>query len=657
MRLNFYVMVSIEQLTVRFGAFELLRELSLSVNKGDRIGLVGNNGAGKSTLLKILAGWQLPTEGKVVRAKDLDIGYLPQEMKHQDGKSLWDEGMSAFSSIIALQEQTGKLQKMIEEREDHHSGSYLKLIEEWTHNTEKLSMIGENTMEGELEKTLLGLGFERKDLRRPTAEFSGGWRMRIELAKILLRQPGLVLLDEPTNHLDIEAIQWLEEFLHDYPGAVMLVSHDKTFLDRVTNRTLALSLGKCLDLPVSYSEFVEQKKQRRETQLASYRNQQRMIDKTEEFIDRFRYKATKAVQVQSRIKQLEKLERIEVEEEDNSTIHISFPPAPPSGKKVIELKEVSKSYGAKKVLKEVNMSVQRGEKIAFVGRNGEGKTTLMKIIHGELEYEGSMQAGHRVITGYYAQNQDELIDEDLTVFETLDREAVGEVRTRLRNIMGAFLFSGDAVEKKARVLSGGERSRLALMKLLLRPFNLLLMDEPTNHLDIRSKDILKNALSKFTGTLIVVSHDREFLDGLVDTVYEFRDHKIREHLGGIRRFLEKRKIENLRELERKTTTVTSPGKSTRENIKKRAEKKVQGRTHRKLQQDIEKCEERIAALETTLREMDKKMENPREVSKDQIGQDFFVLYEKNRKELENEMSWWTRLNEELEALISKEERK
>ncbi len=589
-------MVTVEQVTLRFGAFELLKNVSFAINAGDRIGLVGNNGAGKSTLLKIIAGWQDPGEGRVVRESGLDIGYLPQEMKHQDGKSLKEEARTAFTEVLAIRQRVDELQQLMEQRDDHHSSAYLKLIAEWTQLTEKLSILGAETMEADLERTLSGLGFTREDLSRPTAHFSGGWRMRIELAKILLRRPGLILLDEPTNHLDIEAIQWLEEFLSRYPGAVMLVSHDRAFLDRVTNRTIELVLGKADDYAVSYSGFVEQKRLRKETQLAAFRNQQKMIEKTEEFIERFRYKATKAVQVQSRIKQLEKLERIEVEEEDSGFIHLRFPPAPHSGKMVVELKDVGKSYGPKQVLRQVSLQVQKGDKIAFVGRNGEGKTTLIRIIRGELTHTGTCRTGHQVVTGYYAQNQDELMNGNLTVFETLDHEAVGEVRTRLRDIMGAFLFSGEAVDKKVKILSGGERSRLAMMRLLLRPVNLLLMDEPTNHLDMRSKDILKEALKQFTGTLIVVSHDREFLDGLVDKVYEFREGGIREYLGGIYDFLEKKNLDSLRELERKGPQKKPAAQGESDNRRRWEEKKEYERELRKLKQQVNRREEEITSL-------------------------------------------------------------
>ena len=646
-------MISVEKITVRYGAFELLKGISLAIARGDRIGLVGNNGAGKSTLLKIMAGWREPDEGRVVRETGMKTGYLPQELKVRDRKTLLEETREAFSGINRIKSRLHELQKMMERRNDHQSGAYLKLIQEYTRLTEKLAVMGASKTEAEMEKTLTGLGFLREDFQRPTAEFSGGWRMRIELAKILLQNPDLLLLDEPTNHLDIEAIQWLEEFLAGYPGAVVLVSHDRAFLDRVTNRTVELSLGRAEDYPVSFSRFVEQQKQRRETRLAAYRNQQKMIEKTGEFIERFRYKATKAVQVQSRIKQLSKLDRIELEEEDTSLIHLRFPPAPHSGKLVLELREVGKSFGNHRVLEQVDLHVRRGEKIAFVGKNGEGKTTLVRIIKGELDHTGTRRLGHRAVLGYYAQNQDELLDGDLTVFETLDRETVGEVRSRLRDLMGAFLFSGDAVDKKVKVLSGGEKSRFALMRLLLRPVNFLLMDEPTNHLDMRSRDILKEALKQFTGTLIVVSHDREFLDGLIDKVYEFRNARIREYHGGIYDFLEQRKIGSLKDLEKKTVAGPQQQAAGADSRQRYEEKKKYERRKEKLERNIARLEEKITRLEQEIRNMDRILAGEISGDSDSSDPSFFTLYEEKRSILESAMEEWGHLQEALERMQDK----
>ncbi len=545
-------MVSVNNVSLLFGSFALLDEVSFLITRQERIGLTGRNGAGKSTLMKIIAGLQDPTSGSVERPRELTIGYLEQQMKVSDTTSVLEEALTSFTELRALEQEIADTTREVAERTDFETESYHQLLDRLHAAGERHQMLGGGDYVALTGQTLTGLGFSPKEFNRPTKELSGGWRMRVELAKILLRKPDLILLDEPTNHLDIESILWLETFLETYPGAVVLVSHDRTFLDNVTKRTIEISLGKIYDYRVPYTRYTVLRKERREQQVAAYRNQQKMIDDTEKFIERFRYKPTKAVQVQSKIKQLKKLDRIEIEDEDLSSLNIRFSPAPRSGTVVVEADEASKRYGSHLVLDKISMKIERGEKVAFVGRNGEGKTTLARMILGQLDHEGIMKRGHNVSTGYFAQNQDELLNDELTVFETVDRIARGDIRTRLRDILGAFLFHGDDIDKKVKVLSGGERSRLAIVQLLLEPYNLLLLDEPTNHLDIRSKEILKKALTKFDGTLIVVSHDRDFLDGLVNKVFEFRNRKIKTHLGGVAEFLRSRKIESLRELEKKS---------------------------------------------------------------------------------------------------------
>lgn len=549
-------MVSVNNVSLLFGSFVLLDEVSFLITRQERIGLTGRNGAGKTTLMKIIASLQEPTSGAVERPRGMTIGYLEQQMKVSDTTTVLEETLTAFTELRSLEQEITDITKEITDRTDYESESYHQLCDRLHTAGERHSILGGSDYVATTGQTLNGLGFSASDFDRPTRELSGGWRMRVELAKILLRKPDLILLDEPTNHLDIESIIWLEGFLETYPGAVVLVSHDRTFLDNVTRRTIEISLGKIYDYRVPYTKYTELRRERREQQTAAYRNQKKMIEDTERFIERFRYKPTKAVQVQSKIKQLKKLDRIEIEDEDTSAMNIRFSPAPRSGTVVVEADEASKRYGSHLVLDRISLKIERGEKVAFVGRNGEGKTTLARMILGQVDHDGIVKRGHNVAIGYFAQNQDELLNDELTVFETVDRIAVGDIRTRLRDILGAFLFHGEDIDKKVKVLSGGERSRLAIVQLLLEPYNLLLLDEPTNHLDIRSKEILKQALIKFDGTLIVVSHDRDFLDGLVNKVYEFRNRKIKTHLGGIAEFLRARKIESLRELEKKNPAAS-----------------------------------------------------------------------------------------------------
>ena len=546
-------MISIEGLSVAFGGNTLFDNITYVINKKDRIALVGKNGAGKSTMLKIIAGLQAPTSGSVNMPKDLTVGYLPQQMNLSDTRTVMEEAEQAFSHIFELQSRIERMNTELSERTDYESEYYQELIERVSNANEQLALIGASNYQAEIEKTLIGLGFTREDFGRDTSEFSGGWRMRIELAKLLLQRPDVLLLDEPTNHLDIESIQWLESFLSTRANAVVLVSHDRAFIDNVTTRTIEISLGRIYDYQVNYSRYVVLRQERLEQQMRAYENQQKQIQDTEAFIERFRYKATKSVQVQSRIKQLAKLERVEVDEVDTSRLNLKFPPAPRSGDYPIIAEGVGKNYGSHVVFSNATFTIKRGEKVAFVGKNGEGKSTLVKCIMGEIPYTGTLKIGHNVKIGYFAQNQASLLDESITVFDTIDRVAVGDIRTKIRDILGAFMFGGEASDKKVKVLSGGEKTRLAMIRLLLEPVNLLILDEPTNHLDMRTKDVLKQAIRDFNGTVILVSHDREFLDGLVSKVYEFGGGQVREHLGGIYDFLESRKLDSLRELEQRAT--------------------------------------------------------------------------------------------------------
>jgi ATP-binding cassette, subfamily F, member 3 len=580
--------------------------------------------------------------------KNVTIGYLPQTMLVTNDHNVIEETQKAFGHIIEIEKELEKLNLELAHRDDYESDEYHMIIQKVTDLTERYNLLGGHSYMADLEVTLTGLGFNRSDFTRMTSEFSGGWRMRIELAKLLLRKPDVFLLDEPTNHLDIESIQWLEDFLKTYSGAVILVSHDKAFLDAVTNRTVEISLGSIYDYKANYSKYVELRAERREQQLSAFRNQQKMINDTEDFIERFRYKATKAVQVQSRIKQLDKIDRIEIDEEDNSALNIKFPPAPHAGRIIVEVKELSKSYGSLQVLSNIDLLIENGQKIAFVGKNGEGKTTLARVILNELESTGLCKLGHGVKVGYFAQNQANLLDGEKTVLETIDSVAVGDVRTKIRDILGAFMFSGDDVEKKVKVLSGGERTRLAMIKLMLEPVNFLVLDEPTNHLDMRSKEILKEALRNFDGTVLVVSHDREFLDGLIDIVYEFRNKKIVQHLGGIYEFIRKRKLENLKELERKTTntSISTPEAkiSNTNNELSFEEKKEINRTITRIEKKIEENEKIISNLEAEIEAFDLKLSNPDA----QLDHSVFDKYEKRKKQLEETLNEWGNLHEELE---------
>lgn len=644
------VMISVENLQVEFGGFTLFDDVSFVINKKDRIALVGKNGAGKSTLLKILAGLQSPTHGVVSIPKETTIGYLPQQMQLKDIRTVREEAELAFEQIHEMERKINHLNEQLAERTDFESEAYHKLIDQVTHLSEQFQMAGGNNYHAELERTLLGLGFLREDFDRPTSEFSGGWRMRIELAKLLLRHPDVLLLDEPTNHLDIESIQWLENFIATRANAVVLVSHDRAFIDNTTSRTIEIELGHIYDYKVKYSEYVVLRKERREQQLRAFENQQKKLADTEAFIERFRYKATKSTQVQSRIKQLEKIERIEVDEVDTSMLNLKFPPAPHSGSYPVIAEEVSKSYGKHLIFEHVNLTIQRGEKVAFVGKNGEGKSTLVKCIMNEIPYEGTLKLGYGVKIGYFAQNQAQLLDDNLTVFDTIDYVAQGDIRTKIRDILGAFMFGGEASEKKVKVLSGGERSRLAMIRLLLEPVNLLILDEPTNHLDMRSKDVLKNALKEFDGTVIVVSHDRDFLDGLVEKVYEFGNKRVTEHLGGIYDFLEKKKLQSLQELERGTKEPKNPINEETPTLNKLSyeARKEQNKLIKKLERTIAESEKKIEQIENAIKEIEQKLATPEGASDTSL----YTQYANLKKELSEVMDQWTEQTLELEELNS-----
>ena len=638
-------MISLDNLTISYGGWTLFDGISFMINPKDRIGLVGKNGAGKTTLLRVITGEQQPTDGAVTINSECTIGYLPQQMRVADTTTLIAETAKAFDEVIKIEADIERITNEISARTDYESEEYAELIHRLNDANDRYHILGGDTRDADIERTLLGLGFKRSDFERATKEFSGGWRMRIELAKLLLKRPSIFLLDEPTNHLDIESTQWLEDYLKNYNGAVLLISHDRAFLDNVTTRTVEISLGKAYDYKVPYSKYVVLRAERRAQQMAAYENQQRLIEKTEEFIEKFRYKPTKSNQVQSRIKQLDKLERIEVDEEDLSRLNIKFPPAPRTGQIVAEVKGVGKAFGEKHIFSGAEFTIERGQKIALVGRNGEGKTTFARMLIGELEQtEGDIKLGANVNIGYYAQNQDDLMDGDFTVFDTLDRVAVGDIRTRLRDILGAFLFRGEGIEKKVKVLSGGERSRLAMARLMLEPYNLLVLDEPTNHMDMRSKDILKDALQKYDGTVVVVSHDREFLDGLVDRIYEFRDGGVREYLGDIWYFLEKRKVESLQDIERhdkpvvaKSEASTTAGKLSYE------QKKEQEKLVRKLRKAVEAIEEETANVEKQIAEYDARFAVATEYNADD-----YAKYNALKDHYDHLMHEWEKASYELE---------
>ena len=639
---------------MEFGATPLFQDVSYVINDKDRIALVGKNGAGKSTILKIIAGLQQPTSGTVAVSGGSTIGYLPQVMVLSDEHTVREEAEQAFSHISQMQERLDRMNQELADRTDYDSESYMALVEKFTHESERFQMMGGMNYQAELERTLMGLGFAREDFDRPTREFSGGWRMRIELAKLLLRRPDVLLLDEPTNHLDIESIQWLENFLATKANAVVLVSHDRAFINNVTNRTLEISSGRVFDYKVKYDEYVRLRAERREQQLRAYENQQKEIADIKEFIERFRYKPTKAVQVQSRIKQLEKMVPIEVDEVDNSALRLKFPPALRSGDYPLICEGVRKAYGEHVVFHDVDLTIKRGEKVAFVGKNGEGKSTLVKCIMGEIPFEGNLKLGHNVQIGYFAQNQAQLLDGELTVFDTIDRVAKGDIRLKIRDILGAFMFGGEASEKKVKVLSGGERSRLAMIKLLLEPVNFLILDEPTNHLDMRSKDVLKDAIRDFDGTVVVVSHDREFLDGLVSKVYEFGGGLVKEHLGGIYDFLQRKNIESLNDLQKPSLSTSSTMVSSVEektgasNRLSYEQQKEQQKKIRRLEKAVEQCEARIGELEAAVKMLEDQLATPE-------GAADVSIYERHgalKKQLDEAVNAWEEASLELEEAQS-----
>ncbi len=620
----------------------MLNDINFHISERDCIGLVGKNGAGKSTLLKIITGIQKPSSGQILRPSELKIGYLPQQMEHRKDVTVFEEALTAFSLLFEMKREMEDVGKMLAERTDYESSDYHKLIVKFNDLNDRIHYMSDDNPEGMAERTLLGLGFKRDELDRLTGTFSQGWNMRIELAKILLKKPDLLLLDEPTNHLDIESIGWLEDYLATYSGSLVLISHDRRFLDNVTNRTVELMLGKAYDYKVPYSRYLELREERVEQQRAAFENQQKMIEKSEEFIERFRYKATKSNQVQSRIKQLEKIDRIEIEPEDHSKLTVKFPPAPRSGQVVVKCTELKMQYDKKVIFDKVNLTIEKGDKVAFVGRNGEGKTTMMRLIVNELLPKGGdLVLGHNVSLGYYAQNQEDLLDKEDTVYDTLDRIAVGDIRTKLRDILGAFLFKGEDVDKKVAVLSGGERSRLAMAKLMLKPHNLLALDEPTNHMDIRSKDVLKQALMKYDGTLLLVSHDRDFLDGLVDKIYEFKDGKVREHLGGVMDFLQRKKLEHFNELETrdKETRVESSDVKNREVLSFQEQKDLE-KELRKRRNAIERCEKAIDDTENKIKDLELSLSQPKDSNKLESELKEYNLL---KELLEQQMVEWERL--------------
>ena len=644
-------MIAVDQLAVMFGATPLFTNVCFNINKKDRIALVGKNGAGKSTLLKILSGSQKASSGSVAIEKEATIGYLPQVMVLSDDHTVIEETEKAFADIRDLQQRIERENQELAERDDYESQDYLELVERFAHDNDRFQLMGGLNYRAQMERTLLGLGFVHEDFNRPTKEFSGGWRMRIELAKILLRSPDILLLDEPTNHLDIESIRWLEHFLQHSASAVVLVSHDRAFLNNVTNRTIEISCGRIADYKAKYDDFVRLREERREQQLRAYENQQKEIADIKDFIERFRYKPTKAVQVQSRIKQLEKIVPIIVDEVDRSSLHLKFPPCSRTGDYPLICEDLRKDYGSHCVFHDVNLTLKRGEKVAFVGKNGAGKSTLVKCIMGEIPYTGHLKLGHNVAIGYYAQNQAQLLDEDLTVFDTIDSVAKGDIRLKIRDILGAFMFGGEASDKKVKVLSGGERSRLAMIRLLLEPVNFLILDEPTNHLDMRTKDVLKEAIQAFDGTVILVSHDRDFLDGLVTKVYEFGDGLVREHLGGIYDFLQKKELQDLKSLEATPTQNTANPATPQQAQGKLSyeEQKEHARLLRKVEKEVKEKEEAISKIEATLQDLEQQMSTPEGA----IDAALITQYASQQKELEQTMADWEAAASRLEEIQSK----
>ena len=643
-------MISVNGVTVSFGGYDLFDNISFLINPKDRIGLAGKNGAGKSTLLKVLSGYQKATKGEISMPKTCTIGYLPQDMIHQHGRSVFEETESAYEEIQKLEIRIDEINHQLETRSDYESNDYAKLIEEQTDVYTRLDMLGAGNRNEEIEKILKGLGFDRKDFDRQTAEFSGGWRMRIELAKILLQKPDILLLDEPTNHLDIEAIMWLEEFMDTFPGSVLLISHDKTFLDNVTTRTIEISNQKIYDYKTNYSRYVILRKERQEQQENAAKNQQKMIDQTEVLIDKYRAKASKAAFAQSLIKKLDRMERVEVDDDDSQSMNFRFPAPAHSGKIILTVEHAGKHYGPKNIFSGADFIVTKGEKIGLVGRNGEGKSTMMKMIAKKVEFDGSIKLGHSVMMGYFEQDQEEKLDPKKTVFETIDEAAVGDVRRQVRGLLGSFLFRGDDIDKKVQVLSGGERGRLALCKLLLEPYNFLLMDEPTNHLDIRSKDILKRALIDYEGTVIMVSHDRDFMAGICDRLFEFRDGKVKEHLCGIEEFMALRKVERLNELDLEKKEKVEVKEEKRDKTKETTGVKTVDTNEaeqKQIKSQIKKAEESITALEVKIKECDNKLANAAEYEKLMSDKAFFANYEKMKKDLEVEMEKWEDLSGKL----------
>ena len=643
-------MISIQGLKVEFGSQVLFENINYVINKRDKIALVGKNGAGKSTMLKIITGEQQPTSGTVARQADITIGYLPQQMQLKDELTVKQEAERAFERLQQMDEAIDRMNKELADRTDYDSEDYQDLIERVAQKTELRALMQSENVDAEVEKTLMGLGFERSDFDRPTSEFSGGWRMRIELAKLLLRRPDVLLLDEPTTHLDIESIQWLESFLKNRNGALLLVSHDRAFIDNVTNRTIEISLGKIYDYKVSYSQFVELRKERVEQQMRAYENQQKLIHDTEDFIEKFRYKATKAVQVQSRIKMLDKLERIEVDEVDRSRMRLKFPPAPRSGDYPVIAEDLRKDYGSLNVFHDVTFTIKRGEKVAFVGKNGAGKSTLVKCIMGEIPFDGKLQIGHNVKIGYFAQNQAQLLDESLTVHDTIDYVAVGDIRTRINDILGAFMFGGKNAEKKVKVLSGGEKSRLAMIRLLLQPVNLLILDEPTNHLDMPSKDVLKEAIQAFDGTVIVVSHDRDFLNGIVNKVYEFGEHRVREHLGGIYDFLQKKQLDSLQQLEVKNSPMPAIAEDTPETTASQG--KLDYQRQKEHERRIRQAEKKVKTLEAKIAELEGQLADIEDKLSTATSEDVDIYYKHSQisRELDGIMAQWEEASDELEKI-------